>query len=767
MGYAKDVLELVGKTPLVRINRLNKNPNVEILAKLEYFNPGGSVKDRAAYYMIKDAEEKGILHKKKTILEATSGNTGIGLALVAAVKGYRVLLVMSESVSEERVKILKALGAEIKFTPAHMGTDGAIEYAYSLARAEPENYWLADQFNNESNWKAHYYGTAMEIWEDTGGEVDYIVATMGTTGTLMGISRRMAELAPHIKVIGVEPYLGHKIQGLKNMKESYVPGIYERYRLHKVIHIDDELAYETARRLAKEEGIFVGMSSGAAMAGALKIAQGLERGRVVVILPDTGERYLSTPLFVVKKTTGVRLFNTLSRKLEEVVPIKEPGIKIYCCGPILNDYLNLGIARRLIVADVLRRYLEQKGLEVDLSINLTDLDDRTIEAAEQGGKSLKEFSDFYFQALCEDLKRLSIKEPLKMLRASEHLNDMAALVERLIQKGFAYEKFRSVYFDISRLRQYGSLSKIDLSKIKVGKTVDLNQYEKDNPRDFTLFKRCTLNDLKRGIFYETRWGKVRPSWHLECAALSHISPGLPYDVHISGTELLFPHNENTFAIGFALVDKSPANIWVHVDQVEWEEQGVRNGIITIREILERGFSARLLRYALLLKNYKRRMRLTINELEVAKGSLERLDRFVRLIQSAPESDNGPDLEQHIYDLKQGFHSAMDDDMNISKALSSLFGFESSILKTMVTHGLATGAKEGILEALRHIDSVFMILDFQKHPEEGIIHQLVQERERVRKARDWQRADEIRAKLKGMGVVVMDTPKGPVWSWTTN
>jgi len=253
---------------------------VRIFTKLEGQNTGGSgsMKDRIARYMIEAAERDGVLTPDKTIIEATSGNTGIGLALVAAVKGYRILLTMSEAVSEERVKILKALGAKLEFTPAHLGTDGAIEHGYELVRENPETYWLADQFNNEANWMSHYHGTAMEIWKETEGRLNAVIATMGTTGTLMGISRRFRELDSRIQIIGVEPYLGHKIQGLKNMKESYRPGIFEKARADRIINVDDEEAFETARLLARKEGLFVGMSSGAAMAVALKAAGEMKAG---------------------------------------------------------------------------------------------------------------------------------------------------------------------------------------------------------------------------------------------------------------------------------------------------------------------------------------------------------------------------------------------------------------------------------------------------------------------------------------------------------
>ena len=218
-----DILKLIGRTPLVRLNRLNANKKVNVWAKLEAFNPGGSVKDRVALSMIEGAEQSGALTKDKTIIEATSGNTGIGLAMVAVVKGYPLLLAMPESASVERQKILRAYGAKLLLTPAHLGTDGAIETVYQMAREHPDLYFLPDQFNNEDNVNAHYRGTAREIWEQTGGKVTLVVATMGTSGTIMGLTRGLKEFNGNIRIVGVEPYLGHKIQGLKNMKESTNP----------------------------------------------------------------------------------------------------------------------------------------------------------------------------------------------------------------------------------------------------------------------------------------------------------------------------------------------------------------------------------------------------------------------------------------------------------------------------------------------------------------------------------------------------------------
>ena len=298
ISIANNALDLIGNTPLVRINKLVGKKDATVLAKLERQNIGGSVKDRIAKYMIKTAETEGKLDKKKIILEPTSGNTGIGLAIVAAVKGYKIMFVMSESVSEERRKILKAFGAEFILTPKEKGTDGAIELAYKMAEKEPKKYFMPDQFNNPANVQAHYETTAEEIWKDTCGKVDMVVAAMGTTGTVIGTGKRLKELNPKIIVVGVEPFLGHKLQGMKSLKEAYRPGIYNRKWIDDKVYIKDEDAFEATRELALKEGLLVGMSSGAVMHVALQKAKELGKGKTIVaILPDTGERYLSTSLF--------------------------------------------------------------------------------------------------------------------------------------------------------------------------------------------------------------------------------------------------------------------------------------------------------------------------------------------------------------------------------------------------------------------------------------------------------------------------------------
>ena len=293
-----NLLSAIGNTPLVELtNWNNKSPKVRIFGKFEGNNPGGSVKDRPAYYMIKAAEESGELTREKAIIEATSGNTGIALAMIGAVKGYRVRLFMPECVSTERRLTLEAFGAEVVLTPAREGTDGAIRRAHQTLNEEPGRYYMPNQFDNVNNVRAHYETTGPEIFSQTSGEIDVFVAGMGTTGTLMGAGRYLKERKPGVRIVGVEPEERHTIQGLKNMNNSIVPKIYNPRELDEKIVIGDGEAFETTRLLVTKEGLFVGMSSGAAVAGALRIAGQMDSGTIAVILPDRGERYLSTVLF--------------------------------------------------------------------------------------------------------------------------------------------------------------------------------------------------------------------------------------------------------------------------------------------------------------------------------------------------------------------------------------------------------------------------------------------------------------------------------------
>jgi cysteine synthase B len=292
-GFAR----AIGNTPLIELGNLNGNPRVKILGKLEGANLSGSVKDRPALYMIQKAEESGELTRDKVIIEATSGNMGIALAAIGAAKGYRLMLFMPECVSVERQRVLSALGAEVVLTPGKEATDGAIRAAHQMLEKDPDKYFMPNQFDNENNPLAHYETTGPEVFSQTKGRIDVFIAGMGTTGTLMGAGRYLKEKKPGVVIAGVEPTQGHTIQGLKNMTESIVPKIYHPKVWDEKVIIEDEYAFEMTRVLATREGLFLGMSSGAAVGGALRVAKNMDRGTIVVILPDRGDRYLSTTLF--------------------------------------------------------------------------------------------------------------------------------------------------------------------------------------------------------------------------------------------------------------------------------------------------------------------------------------------------------------------------------------------------------------------------------------------------------------------------------------
>ncbi|MGH9434730.1 MAG: PLP-dependent cysteine synthase family protein [Terriglobia bacterium] len=291
----RDVLSLIGNTPLLRFHRLTGRPRgVEIYAKAEWENPGGSVKDRAAKNIILQAERAGLMNKEKILIDSTSGNTGIAYAMICAARGYRLKIFMPANVSVERKQILAAYGAEIVYTDAMEGSDGALRRVRELAQAEPERYFYANQYDNPANWRAHYESTGPEIFDQTGGAVTHFIAGLGTSGTFTGTSRRLKELKPSIRCISVQPDSAfHGLEGLKHMATAIAPGIYDPGLADDDLVVSTEDAYAMTRRLARDEGLLVGVSAGAAMVAALKVAESIRDGMIVTIFSDSGDKYLS------------------------------------------------------------------------------------------------------------------------------------------------------------------------------------------------------------------------------------------------------------------------------------------------------------------------------------------------------------------------------------------------------------------------------------------------------------------------------------------
>jgi cysteinyl-tRNA synthetase len=772
MAYP-NILEKIGNTPIVLISRLNRDKAVKIYAKLESFNPGGSVKDRIALSMIEAAEKSGELKPDKIVLEATSGNTGIGLAMVCAVKGYRCQLVMPESASIERRKIMEAYGAEILLTPAKKSTDGAIEQAYIMAREHPDRYFLTDQFNNEANWQAHYHATGPEIWEQTKGKVTDVIATLGTTGTAMGLCKYFAEKHPRVRVTAVEPFLGHKLQGLKNMKESYKPGIFEKNLPFQIINIPDDEAFKMSRELVHREGIFAGMSSGAAMCAALTRAEQIKKGVIVVILPDGGEKYLSTTLFSaaqedkseVKPEEQLRFYNSLTKKKQPFRPIAKNKVTFYACGPTAHQHANLSHCRRFIVADLINRVLQSKGFNVRFFMNFTDLDDNTIQGAEKFKQPLTDFTESYIREFLADMDALGIKKATGFPRASQHVDDMIEIAAQLIKKGYAYEKHGSIYFDISKFKRYGKLSGVDLSKIQIGKTVDLDDYEKDSPVDFTLLKRSTLSELKEGIFYKTEWGNVRPGWHIECAAMSTHFLGETFDIHTSSRDLIFPHHENEIAIAESVTGKPLANYWLHSEQllVQGKKMSAENkNLLTLKDLLNKGYNGREVRFLLIATHYRKPLHFSFKKLDEARKNLKRLDEFTQKLLCLPPGLPHPKVAAYVSDMEEKFCGALTNDLNMSRALGAVFDFIKKVNPILSQGQLDLEQKKYILETLERTNVILNLLKLKECPLAPEIDRLIKDREEARRNKDWERADTVRHELARKGFEVVDTPKGPIW-----
>ncbi|WP_319542652.1 cysteine synthase [uncultured Pseudodesulfovibrio sp.] len=747
-----NLLALIGNTPLVEIRHLNPNPNVRILAKLECQNPGGSVKDRVAAAMIQAAEDSGELTPDKTIIEATSGNTGVGLAMVAAIKGYRIKMLMPETASEERKMIMAAYGAELELTPGHLATDGAIEQAYRYAREEPDKYVLMDQYNNPACITAHYNGTGLEIWEQTHGEVTHCVVCLGTSGTAMGIAKRLHEMGD-VHVAAVEPYAGHKIQGLKNMLESYPPGIYDKNTLDEVLHVDDETAFGYCRKLAREEGIFAGMSSGAALGGAIQLAERMESGTVVAIFPDSGERYLSTPLYRQQPGSGVTIYDMASGA--DKMLNGSNGLGLYTMGPSLDDPDSIDSWRRLSLLDVFIRHMKASGVTVNAAAGLTDMDDRTLAAAREGGISREAFASDRLKGVLDRARDMGLTESISFPLSSGSNDTSLSLCRKLLGKGLAYEKLRSVYFDVFRDKRYGEIADVDMDKVSGGHTVDLNSYVKDNPLDFTLLKRATLFDLKRGEVVETQWGNVRPSWFLQHAATAlDVLPRI--DVMIGSEKHRFPHLENLRAIWSTAGRELQA--WM-VCQQSSDSDGGR-----LDAVAEKLGGYRAARCWLLSVANRKPLCASDENLSMWARNWRKVQEGAAVLTLALDANGDAvsrDVEQAVFDLKAGFKTAMDDGLKFHHFWPTLFKFIKHVNGWAADNALTGAAAKACHDELMNIDSILGILDPTQMPVPlselpNDVQGMVADRQKAREAKDFTQSDALRDSIAQAGFRVEDT-----------
>jgi len=441
----------------------------------------------------------------------------------------------------------------------------------------------------------------------------------------------------------------------------------------------------------------------------------------------------------------------------------ESKIGIYTCGPTVHRRLHVGQFRRYVFTDLLVRYLEFQNFDVNHVVNITDYDDKTITGAQAAGMSLEAFTQPFIDSFRKDLNRLFVRPAQAYPKVSGHFPEMTALVRTLLSGQHAYEKLHSVYFDIASLETYGDLSNVDLDKIRLGATVDLDEYEKQNPRDFTLLKRVKLSELKQGVGIKTEWGNVRPSLHLQCAAISMKYLGAGFDIHTGSRELMFPHHENEIAIARAAAGTGLANVWIHCDPVRYDGSLGCDTIeeLTLDVLADQGWGMDVLRFWLMSAHYRKPLVLSKKSLDDANSTLAKINRCIGTLgavnaerEASPEFRN--EVEQIAYDLRQSMIGAMSDDLKAPVMVTGLLSGIKQINRLLSGQKMDVDSASRLLACFKELDTIFQLFDFNKKTEYSPeILALLEEREAARKQKDWQTADSLRQQLEDMGVPVHD------------
>ncbi|BBB32646.1 cysteinyl-tRNA synthetase [Thermotomaculum hydrothermale] len=455
----------------------------------------------------------------------------------------------------------------------------------------------------------------------------------------------------------------------------------------------------------------------------------------------------------------MKIYNTLSGKLEEFKTLRDKEARIYTCGPTVYDYAHIGNFRTFCFEDIFRRYLKYKGYKVIQVMNLTDVDDKTIRRANEEGLSLREYTEKYAKAFFEDCETLNIEKVEYNPRATEHIEEMIELVKTLINKGFAYEKDGSVYFDISAFNEYGKLSKLDRREIKEGVSVDADEYEKDDVRDFVLWKAKKEGEPS----WPSPWGEGRPGWHLECSVMAMKYLGETIDLHAGGEDLIFPHHENEIAQSEAATGKPFSNYWLHCKYLIVEGKKMSKSLgnfFTLRDLIKKGYNPRAIRYVLISSHYRKQLNFTLESVKAAEKAIEKVEGFY---QAVSQTKNKADYDERIKELiekyRKDFEEAMDDDLNVSGALGALFEFIGEVNKLYPDSNIPEANRDKVLQFLEKLNSVFAVFDFSTELPDDEILKLIEERNEARKNRNFKRADEIRDMLKEKGIILEDTKDG--------
>jgi cysteinyl-tRNA synthetase len=458
----------------------------------------------------------------------------------------------------------------------------------------------------------------------------------------------------------------------------------------------------------------------------------------------------------------LKLHNTLTGAEEEFHPLEEGVVRFYTCGPTVYDYAHVGNFRTFVFQDLLRRYLGYLNYQVVHVMNITDVDDKTIQNSRKQGMSLTEYTSKYTNDFLDDCKKLRIEIPQIMPRATEHIPEMVALIQKLEEKGYTYRKDGSVYFNISRFPDYGKLSKTDFSGAQTGASVDSDKYDKENARDFVLWKA-----KKEGEdFWETEIGPGRPGWHIECSAMSMKYLGQTFDIHCGGVDLIFPHHENEIAQSECATGKPFVRYWVHPEFliVEGEKMSKSLGnFYTLRDLLSQCHAPESIRYLLLSVHYRKQLNFTADGLRQAQASIQRLEDFIlRAQEKTTPGPASPDFEQEVNSARERFKEAMDDDLNTSAALAVIFEFVRSAYQKDSQNAFGGGDARLALEFINEVDRVLNIIRPKSELLDEEIAAQIEARQAARRRRDFAEADRIRNWLLSKGILLEDTREGVRW-----
>ncbi|NIO36687.1 cysteine--tRNA ligase [Candidatus Bathyarchaeota archaeon] len=463
----------------------------------------------------------------------------------------------------------------------------------------------------------------------------------------------------------------------------------------------------------------------------------------------------------------LRFYNTMTRKKEVFKPIEEGRVGMYSCGLTVYDYAHIGNLRAYVFVDLLRRWLEYRGFEVEHVMNITDVDDKTIRGMYREGVSLEQYTRKYTEAFFEDLQALNIKKAKVIPRATEHIQEMVRLVEALMEEGYGYRgEDGSIYYDISKFKDYGKLSKVKVKELKAGARVKVDEYGKEQASDFALWKAWDTSDAD--VFWKTKLGKGRPGWHIECSSMSMKYLGETLDIHTGGVDNIFPHHENEIAQSEAATGKKFVNYWLHNEHllIEGERMGKSLGnFYTLRDLLRMGHDPSAIRYLLLSAHYRTQLNFTFDGLKAAKRALTRLFDFLERLENIKKEEDGEEIRGLLETSRKDFEDAMDNDLDISKALAAVFNLVKDVNILIDERKLDRVGAEQVKNLIVEFDRVLGVLDsFWRQKEElsKEVEELIKKREKARKAKDWETADAIRGKLQKMGILLEDTPEGVKW-----